>query len=120
MRDADGHDDTGDEENIISGIDAPTFVAPLALPGDAEAEARKEAGVGIGLADDLRAIRTAIVKSQLACDFEAAFDLLLFQFARSVFTTGYHDDARGHQGNRDPGPSGHAGQRRCFRHNQCW
>ena len=54
---------------------------------------RKEAGVGIGLADDLRAIRTAIVKSQLACDFEAAFDLLLFQLARSVFTNGYHDDA---------------------------
>ena len=67
--------------------------APLASPGDAEAEARKEAGVGIGLADDLRAIRTAIVKSQLACDFEAAFDLLLFQLARSVFTNGYHDDA---------------------------
>ena len=91
--DADGHDDTGDEENTISGINAPTFMAPLASPGDAEAEARKEAGVGIGLADDLRAIRTAIVKSQLACDFEAAFDLLLFQLARSVFTTGYHDDA---------------------------
>ena len=88
-----GHDDTGYEENTISGIDAPTFVAPLASPGDAETEARKEAGVGIGLADDLRAIRTAIVKSQLACDFEAAFDLLLFQLARSVFTNGYHDDA---------------------------
>ena len=91
--DADGHDDTGDEENTISGIDAPTFMAPLASPGDAEAEARKEAGVGIGLADDLRAIRTAIVKSQLACDFEAAFDLLLFQLARGVFVNGYHDDA---------------------------
>ena len=90
---APGHDDTGDGEDTFSGIDAPTFVAPLASPGDAEAEARKEAGVGIGLADDLRAIRTAIVKSQLACDFEAAFDLLLFQLARSVFTTGYHDDA---------------------------
>ena len=89
-----GQDDTADgKENTISGIDAPTFVAPLASPGDAEAEARKEAGVGIGLADDLRAIRTAIVKSQLACNFEAAFDLLLFQLARSVFTTGYHDDA---------------------------
>ena len=90
---ADGHDDTADGEYTISGIDAPTFMAPLASPGDAEAEARKEAGVGIGLADDLRAIRTAIVKSQLACDFEAAFELLLFQLARSVFTTGYHDDA---------------------------
>ena len=87
------HGDTADGEETISGIDAPTFVAPLASPGDAEAEARKEAGVGIGLADDLRAIRTAIVKSQLACDFEAAFDLLLFQLARSVFTSGYHDDA---------------------------
>ena len=91
--DAAGHDDTGDGESASSGIEAPTFVAPLASPGDAEAEARKEAGVGIGLADDLRAIRTAIVKSQLACDFEAAFDLLLFQLARSVFTSGYHDDA---------------------------
>ena len=91
--DATGQDDTGDEESASSGIDAPTLAAPLASPGDAEAEARKEAGVGIGLADDLRAIRTAIVKSQLACDFEAAFDLLLFQLARGVFTNGYHDDA---------------------------
>ena len=91
--DAAGQNDTGDEENTISGIDAPTFVAPLASSVDVEAEARKEAGVGIGLADDLRAIRTAIVKSQLACDVEAAFDLLLFQLARSVFTSGYHDDA---------------------------
>ena len=91
--DAAGHDDTGDGESASSNIDAPTFVAPHASPGDAETEARKEAGVGIGLADDLRAIRTAIVKSQLACDFDAAFDLLLFQLARSVFTSGYHDDA---------------------------
>ena len=91
--DAAGQDDTGDGEYTISGIEAPTFVAPLASPGDAEADARKVAGVGIGLADDLRAIRTAIVKSQLACDFDAAFDLLLFQLARGVFTNGYHDGA---------------------------
>ena len=71
----------------------PHLRLPSLRLGDAEAEARKEAGVGIGLADDLRAIRTAIVKSQLACDFEAAFDLLPFQLARGVFTTGYHDDA---------------------------
>ena len=88
-----GQDDTGDGESASYSIDAPTLAAPLASPGDAEAEARKEAGVGIGLADDLRAIRTAIVKSQLACDFEAAFDLLLFQLARGVFANGYHDDA---------------------------
>ena len=91
--DAAGQHDTGDGDSTISGIEAPTLAAPLASPVDVEAEARKEAGVGIGLADDLRVIRTAIVKSQLACDFDAAFDLLLFQLARSVFTSGYHDDA---------------------------
>ena len=88
-----GQDDTGDGGSASSSIEPPTLAAPLASIGDAEAEARKEAGVGIGLADDLRAIRTAIVKSQLACDFEAAFDLLLFQLARGVFANGYHDDA---------------------------
>ena len=66
-----------------------TVTTPMAPPKDPEAEARKEAGVGIGLADDLRSIRTALIKAYLAGDFEAAFDLLLFQMARSVFTTGY-------------------------------
>ena len=88
----DGHGESGGE-GAFSGIEAPS-ISPLdTSQGNAEAEARRQAGVGIGLADDLRAIRTAIVKSELACDFEAAFDLLLFQLARSVFTTGYHDDA---------------------------
>ena len=88
----DGHGESGGE-GAFSGIEAPSISPPDTSPGNAEAEARRQAGVGIGLADDLRAIRTAIVKSELACDFEAAFDLLLFQLARSVFTTGYHDDA---------------------------
>ena len=65
----------------------------MAGPRDREAEARKEAGVGIGLADDLRAIRTALVKAHLAGDFEAAFDLLLFQMGRAVFAPGYRDHA---------------------------
>ena len=85
--------DTGNGENAGSGIEAPAISGGAGGAGDAEAEARKEAGVGVGLADDLRAIRTAIVKSHLAGDFEAAFDLLLFQLARSIFTPGYHDDA---------------------------
>ena len=55
----------------------------MAAPKDREAEARKEAGVGIGLADDLRSIRTALVKAKLAGDFEAAFDLALFQMGRA-------------------------------------
>ena len=71
----------------------PSVSGPMAPPKDREAEARKEAGVGIGLADDLRSIRTALVKARLAGDFEAAFDLALFQMGRAVFTPGYHDHA---------------------------
>ena len=71
----------------------PSALARPAAPPDPEAVARKEVGVGIGLADDLRCLRTAIVKAELACDFEAAFDLLLFQLARAVFERGYHDGA---------------------------
>ena len=70
-----------------------SVAAPMAPPPDREAEARKEAGVGIGLADDLRSIRTALVKAKLAGDFEAAFDLALFQMGRAVFAPGYHDHA---------------------------
>ena len=72
---------------------APSVSTPMAPPKDREAEARKEAGVGIGLADDLRSIRTALLKAYLAGDFEAAFDLALFQMGRAVFTPGYHDHA---------------------------
>ncbi len=72
---------------------APSVSQPMAGPRDREAEARKEAGVGIGLADDQRAIRTALVKAYLAGDFEASFDLMLFQMGRAVFTAGYRDHA---------------------------
>ena len=72
---------------------APSVSTPMAPPKDREAEARKEAGVGIGLADDLRAIRAALVKAHLAGDYEAAFDLMLFQMGRAVFAPGYHDHA---------------------------
>ncbi len=66
---------------------------PPAAPPDPAAVARKRVGVGAGLADDLRAVRTGIVKSRLAEDFGAAFDLLLFQLARGVFANGYRADA---------------------------
>ena len=71
----------------------PSVSTPMAPPKDREAEARKEVGVGIGLADDLRSVRTALVKAKLAGDFEAAFDLALFQMGRAVFAPGYHDHA---------------------------
>ena len=90
----DGNDGDGHTAEAGTGTDAgrisvPAMSGPMNLPKDREAEARKEAGVGIGLADDLRSIRTALVKARLAGDFEAAFDLMLFQLGRSVFTDGY-------------------------------
>ena len=91
---ANGHDAGAD---TVSGngtadagtVDAPAVSAPLASPPDPRSQAREEAGVGIGLGDDLRAIRTALVKAHLASDFEAAFDLTVFQMARAVFAPGY-------------------------------
>ena len=92
---ATAHDGPVSGEHDRAGIPAPTISGPAMPPArsDAEAEARKEAGVGIGLADDLRAVRTALVKAHLAEDFGAAFDLMLFQMGRAVFTPGYHDHA---------------------------
>ena len=94
VRSGDGNDGDGHTAEAGAGTDAgrisvPAMSGPMNLPKDREAEARKEAGVGIGLADDLRSIRTALVKAKLAGDFEAAFDLMLFQLGRSVFTDGY-------------------------------
>ena len=70
-------------------VNGPAVSTPLASPPDPRAKAREEAGVGIGLADDLRAIRTALIKAHLAGDFEAAFDLVVFQLVRAVFARGY-------------------------------
>ncbi len=86
----DGDDDDATESGRFRN---PAISAPMASPADPEAEARKEAGVGIGLADDLRSIRTALVKAHLGNDFEATFDLLLFQLARGVFTHDYQAHA---------------------------
>ncbi len=82
--DGDNGDATGSER-----LRGPSISGPMAPAPDPQAEARKEAGVGIGLSDDLRSIRTALVKAHLGEDFEAAFDLMLFQLGRSVFTRGY-------------------------------
>ncbi len=72
------------------GVAAPTLPP---VPADPAAAARKEAGVGISLADDLRALRTGIVKAHLGCDFGAAFDLHLFEMARDVFGRDYREGA---------------------------
>ncbi len=93
-----GHDAHAATQSVhIAGHDdrtaGPSVSTPMAPPKDREAEARKQAGVGIGLADDLRSVRTALVKAKLAGDFEAAFDLALFQMGRAVFAPGYRDHA---------------------------
>ena len=91
------HDGGGrnDDQQVGSGIQSPSISGPAMPPArpDPEAEARREAGVGIGLADDLRAVRTALVKAHLAEDFGAAFDLMLFQMGRAVFMPAYRNDA---------------------------
>ena len=79
----------GATTNSGSRVDGPAMTTPIASPPDPRAKARTDAGVGIGLADDLRAIRTALVKAHLANDFEAAFDLVVFQMVRAVFARGY-------------------------------
>ena len=85
------HADAGAGATTASGsrVDGPAMTTPIASPPDPRAKARTDAGVGIGLADDLRAIRTALVKAHLANDFEAAFDLVVFQMVRAVFARGY-------------------------------
>ena len=85
--------DTGKAGDSAGHVRGPSVSASGSLPRDPAAEARKEAGVGVGLADDLRSIRTALVKTHLAQDFAAAFDLAVFQAARSVFRVRYAANA---------------------------
>ena len=80
---------TTDGGTATGRVDGPAISTPLASPVDPRAKARQEAGVGIGLSDDLRAVRTALIKAHLAQDFEAAFDLMVFQLVRAVFARGY-------------------------------
>ena len=95
---ADSGDSAGGDAGDGNGdgahpFQSPAISAPIASPPDPEAQARKEAGVGIGLSDDLRSIRTALVKAHLGNDFEAAFDLMLFQLGRALFTHRDHAHA---------------------------
>ena len=52
---------------------------------DEPAAAPRDAGLRLGLVDDLRLIRTGIVKAHLQCDMELAFDLAAYQMASAVF-----------------------------------
>ena len=85
---------TEDDNRTGSGTsDGELKIIPPAGSGKSsspEAQAREEAGIGIGLADDLRVIRNAIVKAHLAEDFEATFDLMVFQLSRAVFFSNHY------------------------------
>ena len=71
--------DAGEGDGTDPGrVDASAITEPLAAPPDPRARVREETGIGIGLADDLRAVRTTLVKAHLSGDFEAAFDLALY------------------------------------------
>ena len=72
-----GGDGASDGHDAPGRLNRRGIAGPAAAPVDPRAQARQQAGVGIGLADDLRAIRTALIKAHLAEDFEAAFDLLI-------------------------------------------
>ena len=52
---------------------------------DERAAATQDAGLRLGLAEDLRLIRAGIVKACLECDLELAFDLAAYQMASAVF-----------------------------------
>ena len=68
-------------------VHVPAMSPPVAPPNDRKTEARREAGVG--LADDLRSVRTALDQACLSDDFEADCDRARFQTGRLGFTTGY-------------------------------
>ena len=84
--------DAGDPDAYGDRFQPPALSRPDPVP-DPAAEARKRTGIGIGLSDDLRAMRTSLIKAHLAQDFDAAFDLCVFQMARAVFKTGYRPHA---------------------------
>ncbi len=52
---------------------------------DDRAAATQDAGLRLGLADDLRLIRTGIIKAYLECDPELACDLAAYQLVSAVF-----------------------------------
>ena len=88
----DGTGEEGDTGTASGPRTSPPVEPPRMSPrrnGDPAAQARKAAGIGIALADDIRAMRTAGIKAKLATRFDAAFDLFLFQAAQSIFDQGY-------------------------------
>ncbi len=74
--------ETGSNGHGGNGTVKPRTKAPSA--SNPEADARKDAGVSQALADDLKHIRTSMVKAELAQRPLVAVDLLVFQLGRQM------------------------------------
>ena len=72
-------------------VQGPMIETP-SRTGGAKAGA-KHNGLSRAQTEDLRAVRTSIVKAHLAKCPELALDLLVFQTARDVFARGYYENA---------------------------
>ncbi len=84
--------ETGSNGHAGNGTVKPRTKAPSA--SNPEAEARKDAGVSQALADDLKHIRTSIVKAELATRPLVAVDLLIFQLGRQMLGDRLYYDRR--------------------------
>lgn len=67
----------------------PTASRKSNVPVDPLEAARKEQGISISLAEDLRASRHQVLKAHLAADYETAFDVMLYSMCKQVLTSGY-------------------------------
>ena len=85
---AKGAETAADGDDSAGGYIAPPL-ASRSAGKDPRTQARADAGLTAALAEDLQAIRTTTVKHHLAQNFDAAFDLVLFQAAISIFGHAY-------------------------------
>ena len=79
----------GDAGEEAGGEPSRPPTRPATIKPDPGAAAREAAGYTMGAAEDARYVRTALIKAYLESNYEAAFDLLLFTMARSIFRDGY-------------------------------
>lgn len=78
-----------DQESAAIEISMPTASRKANTPVDPLEVARKEQGISISLAEDLRASRHQILKAHLAADYETAFDVMLYSMCKQVLQSGY-------------------------------
>ena len=84
---ANGHAGNGHAGGMGNGPLGGSTVPPrtrTGKPANPEAVARKQAGYSQAVADDLKHIRTSLVKAELAKSPPVALDLLVFQMGRAL------------------------------------